>query len=134
VRRRAWRAAVVCAALAFVAPGAQAEGALVDPLPTVISARWVTPPVSAGQTEYLRVRAVDANDAVTEIVVDWGDGVVSFASLICHGRGRITWARLDHQYAAPGLNIVQIVARSASRCSAAEDQGSLPFLLPTRVG
>jgi hypothetical protein len=132
--RRAWRAAVVGGVLlALVVPGGAAGGALVDPLPTVISARWVTMPVTAGQTEYLKVRAVDANDAVTEIVVQWGDGIVSFASLICRGRGRIPNARLDHQYSSPGLNVVQVVARSASRCSASEDQESLPFLRPTRV-
>ena len=132
MRRTAFGLAFVTV-LATLAPTAGARDRLVDPAPVVLSARWVSAPVTADQNELLKVRAVDANDAVTEIVVQWGDGVVTFANLICHGPGRVGTARIDHQYGSPGLYMVQVVARSSDRCSAQKDQESPPFPRPTRV-
>jgi hypothetical protein len=130
--RRGWRLlALWGATLLLVVPSMQA-GAAPNPPPVVLAAAWISAPVSAGQPEVLQVTTFDPTEVIKEVVIEWGDGVISFATLRC-SRGPAT-TRVGHQYDAAGIYVVSVVARSADRCSAQPQQESAPFLVPTRAG
>lgn len=130
--RRGWRSFVLFGVtLALLLPGAGAPQAAPNPRPVVLAAAWISLPVEAGQPEVLQVTAYDPTDVIKEIVVEWGDGVLSFASLRC-SRGVAT-TRLNHQFDAAGVYVVSVRARSAGRCTASPQQESPAFLVPTRA-
>jgi hypothetical protein len=129
--RRGWRLlALFGATLMLLGPNTQVAAAP-NVRPVVLAAAWISAPVEAGQPEVLQITAFDPTDVIKEIVIDWGDGVVSFAGLRC-SRGTAT-TRVGHQYDAAGVYVVSIVARSAGRCAASPQQESVPFLVPTRA-
>ena len=127
--RARWVMFIVCAsAVAFVLPST-AVTAAPSPPPVILAAVWLTAPVGVGHSEVLQVSAVDPSDVIKEVVVEWGDGVVSFAGLRCSGG--VATTRLAHEYNRAGAYVVSIVARSAPRCPLSPRQQSVPFLLPT---
>lgn len=129
--RRRWIPLVVCGALFIgLAPGTAAGGPA-DPRPVVLSATWLTEPVRAHRGEVLQVAAADANDVLTEIDVVWGDGVITFANLICSGR--TATVRLGHRFPHRGVFVVQVVAVSSDSCGGGGHQESLPYPVTTVV-
>jgi len=122
---------VLCGAMLMAAGPGTASGGPVDPRPVVLSARWTTEPVRANRTENLQVTAADPNDVITEVDVVWGDGVISFADVICSGR--TATVRLDHRFPRRGLFVVQVVAISSDTCQGGGRQASPVFPVATLV-
>jgi hypothetical protein len=110
--KRALVLAVATAALGGPAPAAHASG----PRPQILSAEWVTRPVTALALETLEIRALDPDGVVTTVNVSWGDGPFDHADLICFDQSEVAEVRLTHVYRDPGVYSVQILVGSGPRC------------------
>ena len=69
----------------------------------------------------LEVWSVDEQGVITEVIVDWGDGPISFAHAFCvqgDVRGQPHRMLLDHVYEEPGEYTVTVIAISKPRCFA----------------
>lgn len=93
-----------------------------NPLPTVeiLGVEPGTEPGPEGELEQIfSIDAYDPNGIITEVIVEFGDGSVSFAHTYCviFGPGEVAHMKIGHSYQASGTYTVRAWATSVPECS-----------------